>query len=872
MGNPTAQSSSSSFSGLASSSLPSLGGDSLARPTWKRSLQELAASNMALMNNNNSNSNNNNSNNNVGASSSSHFAAPPTAAAQILLGSRTDFGSLLNNKSFTKKTTTTTTSTTSKLSSQASSSRYSFDAMSGGGIEAVVRRHRDGMLERILKEQREQTQQLLDKAVERQVEDDWRQERNWWRKELVGDRNLVDATNHNNIPSSSDPSAGIIKQRLVGGSTKNNPTTRGLLVADYTGGTNNSLYATGCDPKAMQEHLAVVKQIQPTSDPLRAIASFEQLACTKTFGGGYKNAWMILSSMIPRMQSAIGAAQGAQSHFCKQYQTIINNHVKSASLSGQDGSTSVYYGGNGMASTIASYVKLISGSNASVWETLYYCLRCGDVNAAKAVLNATPAGREQFSEQPILSQVIGQLSERQGSASCMFEVGSPNIMSRDRFNVLDLYQKTKNLDPNNTHKLSVLALLCGQRLESFSTVEDYLFGCLWLALMDKENPIRQIEVIGASVRKYGPSHFAADGSGEWGYVLPLIASQQFETALSYLAEAGGPTGLMQAAHLGIIFAVAGITVADLGDASSSSRGSRDVVTALLVNYATQSEREPSARGLASLEYLLKIPNTEESIYQVANLIHRSPVDQIEALTGVLDAVGNRKNAFLDTRLPEEIVSRIIVTAAELFQKQASDRSKIELSAKLFMLGYNHSKLVQLLNERISSVNETNGDKKFWMDQSELFYNAYLSKRTNVLDSIERAGKLQLINTNRCLLELRSFFDSYRERKFEEAFGKVSRTGLLPFATEELNEKASKFRDLDPILKNEFPAVLSATVECLCELFFRLKSESRGLPQVVLDRLKELEYLARFIFLFSGLINMPSSCKNDIARMRANMIV
>ena len=361
IGNPSAQS--SSFSGLASSALPSLGGDSIARPTWKRSLQELAASNMALMNNNA------NTSLNTGASSSSHMAAPPTAAAQILLGSRTDFGSLLN-KSSKKKTT---------IDKQANShadptSRFSFDAMSGGGIEAVVRRHRDGMLERILKDQREQTQRLLDKAVERQVEDDWKEERSWWRKELVGDRNLVDATNHASV-SGNERSAGIKQRLLVGPGATKTPTTRGLLVADYTGGANqqNSIYATGCDPKAMQEHLAVVKQIQPTSDPLQAIAGFEQLASTETFGGGYKNAWMILASMIPRMQSPIGAAQGAQSHFCKQYQTIIHNHVKSASLSGQDGSTSVHYGGSGMASTIASYVKLISGSNASVWETLYYC-------------------------------------------------------------------------------------------------------------------------------------------------------------------------------------------------------------------------------------------------------------------------------------------------------------------------------------------------------------------------------------------------------------------------------------------------------------------------------------------------------------------
>ena len=368
IGNPPAAAGQSSFSGLASSALPSLGGESLARPTWKRSLQELAASNMALMNNNSSTSN----------------MAPPTAAAQILLGSRTDFGSLLANKS-SKKTTQTRSEASSNPTT---SNRFSFDAMSGGGIEAVVRKHRDGMLERILKDQREQTQTLLDAAVEQQVQDDWEEERKWWRTELVGDRNLVDATNpgipssssgYLNASTSSSSTSGGIKQRLLlgqGSSTSGNPTTKGLLTADYSGTSSqkNSLYATGCDPKAMQEHLAIVKDIQPNSDPLQVIASFEQLANVETFGGGYKNAWMILSSMLPKLQSPIGAAQGALSHFCKQYQTIITNRVKSASLSGQDISTPVHYGASSsMASTIASYVKLISGSNASVWEILYYC-------------------------------------------------------------------------------------------------------------------------------------------------------------------------------------------------------------------------------------------------------------------------------------------------------------------------------------------------------------------------------------------------------------------------------------------------------------------------------------------------------------------
>jgi len=404
-----------------------------------------------------------------------------------------------------------------------------------------------------------------------------------------------------------------------------------------------------------------------------------------------------------------------------------------------------------------------------------------------------------------------------------------------------------------------------------------LFGCLWVALMDKEDPIKQIEVIGASIRKYGPSHFAADGSGEWGYVLPLIAAQQFETALSYLAEAGGPTGLMQASHLAIVFALANVAVKDLdrGDASSSSRRSkpRDIVTALLVNYATLTEREPSMKVLASLEYLLKIPNIEESNYQIANLIHRSPPDQIDVLSGVLDAVGNRTNSLLDKRVPEKTVSAILVTAAGLFQKQSSDRSRIEQSAKLFMLGYRHTKLVQLLNEQISPVHDvSNENANYWEDQSKLFYDAYLSKRSNVLDSIEREGKLNLIHTNRYLLELRSFFRIYKQRSFEEAFGKVTSTGLLPRSREELDEKSSNFRDLDPILKREFPAVVGAAVECLCEIFHRLKSESPGLPALVKERLNEIQFLARYLFTFAGLIHMPRSCMSDIQQMRANMIV
>ncbi len=74
--------------------------------------------------------------------------------------------------------------------------------------------------------------------------------------------------------------------------------------------------------------------------------------------------------------------------------------------------------------------------------------------------------------------------------------------------------------PNNTLKIGALALLSGKELASFNTIDDYLFGRLWRALQ-QEDPARQIEMIGASIRQYGPDYFGAEVNGGWGYALLL---------------------------------------------------------------------------------------------------------------------------------------------------------------------------------------------------------------------------------------------------------------------------------------------------------------------------------------------------------------
>lgn len=298
------------FEELAAGSLPTFGGDPL-QPSWSRSLQELMAANQSLIGGN---------------------AQQPTAAAQVLLGNRTDFGRLA-----------------ASLEAPKPHKQEAFTS-----VEASCRKHRDGTIERILKKEREQTQKTLDHAIERQLEEDWAQEREWWMKELIGTRNLVDSTN-----------TLVIRQPEVGSSLLALPGPSHNLFADTYASSSQSL-----DPKMVKEHLELVKSMTPTSDFSEVYSRFQKLAYSDS--NGYMSAWQLLASMIPNLSSPIHGALGSLIHFCKQYQTFIKNRVASASLAGQDVSTRQNYGA-GMGGTVAAYVKLEYGSNASIWNILYFC-------------------------------------------------------------------------------------------------------------------------------------------------------------------------------------------------------------------------------------------------------------------------------------------------------------------------------------------------------------------------------------------------------------------------------------------------------------------------------------------------------------------
>jgi hypothetical protein len=246
-----------------------------------------------------------------------------------------------------------------------------------------------------------------------------------------------------------------------------------------------------------------------------------------------------------------------------------------------------------------------------------------------------------------LRKVLTTLSQKQSDASCIWEASGqpPMVSSQDRQIFSDLYEVAMSQEPRNAYRLGLLALLSGKNpVQSSieSTVEDYLYKELWKAVHETK-PLEELSELGNSIKRYGPGYFEDEDRFGWPYALPLLVTQEYRTALSYIADAGGPMGLLQATHLGIALHISGVALKDFAGAGVTAAAVDNILTTLLERYATYIRAEPSAGNVASLEYLVRIPQKARAMKEVRNMFVHDlvcPVHGIQIL-----------HVFFNVRLP-----------------------------------------------------------------------------------------------------------------------------------------------------------------------------------------------------------------------------
>jgi hypothetical protein len=302
------------FAHLASGSLPALGVGG-AQSSWSRSLNELKAVNEAFL---------------------GGRPQQPTAGANSLLGDPPEFGRLAASLKPPKVQETETS-----LS-----------------VEQMLLQHRNGIMEGILQKERERTRRKSEALVARQLQEDWENEKACWLKETVGARTLGGSGNVI-MPLQLESNSSSYPQLTAGPSQYRDVAMGGPSLSTLRDGL-------------VQEHLAIVKSISGSSSIPDLVSKLQKRqASSSAQESCYSDACQLLSCMIPRYTSAIDGALGALVHFCKQFQSLVTNRVRMASLAGQDVSTPQNYG-SGMANTVAAYVKLEFGATASVWYVLYF--------------------------------------------------------------------------------------------------------------------------------------------------------------------------------------------------------------------------------------------------------------------------------------------------------------------------------------------------------------------------------------------------------------------------------------------------------------------------------------------------------------------
>ncbi|KAL3904824.1 MAG: hypothetical protein SGILL_009918 [Bacillariaceae sp.] len=635
------------------------------------------------------------------------------------------------------------------------------------------------------------------------------------------------------------------------------------------GSVSNMANMTDEQKTVAMKHLKIVQDMNHQSistDPIHLMDEFEKVSTPD----GYQTGWPLLKAMLPnRNKSPVHGALGALDFLCFQFQHVMDGRVREATMDKQDTFIPLQYQ-NARATSAATFAKLTIGSVNSVWDKVYFY-----AHAAREVVVSAPPGTADFAEeQPIIVKIFSQLASRQGDALTMFGNGVvPMIDQHDQDIVRNFYEKTRELNPNNIRKVNVLALLSGNQmsLDNTSIVEDYLFTKLWWAVQDKTDPVARVTELGAEIRKFGPSHFETDARGLWAYCIPLLATLQCQTALSFLSQAGGAVGLMQATHLGLAFAASGVDVTDLGHSLASGNNYRDFSSTLLVEYAKFLEREPGFGLSSALQYVLPLPSKTDKYDAIADMIYRNPSD-MGAIAGDYDKQSmSRQNCLLERYFSSQEVSAMLNLAGEKFLREAQNQEKAQASAHLFMVAGSYANLLQLFHRLISPPNNFDGSKNFWAQHTQAFYNDFLKQHSIVKEVLGRDQKMNLVETTVTLLGLREFFSLYHNGHYREAFNALASLSLVPLSQAELEEKGSKFRDLDPLVKAAMGDTLVAAVDCLYQDYMQKKSESRGLSATMQANLSELKMKARYLFLFAGSTGTSDPCRQAINEMKGRMI-
>uniref|UniRef100_A0A3Q0RC73 Nuclear pore complex protein Nup93 n=1 Tax=Amphilophus citrinellus TaxID=61819 RepID=A0A3Q0RC73_AMPCI len=454
-----------------------------------------------------------------------------------------------------------------------------------------------------------------------------------------------------------------------------------------------------------------------------------------------------------------------------------------------------------------------------VWAVIYYCLRCGDLNAAM--------------------QVVNRMQHQLGDFKTWFQeyMNSPDRrLSPTSENKLRLHYRRVLRNSADPYKRAVYCVIgkCDIN-DNHGEVADKTEDYLWLKLNqvcfdDDGSSSPQDRLTLPQLQKqlledYGESHFSASQQ-PFLYFQVLFLTAQFEAAVAFLFRVERLRS--HAVHVALVLYELRLLLKSTGQSAqllSQEPGDPPMVRRLnfirlLMLYTRKFESTDPREALQYFYFLRnEKDNQGENMFMrcVSELVIESR--EFDMLLGRLEKDGGRKPGVIDKFAGD---TRAIISKVAL---EAENKGLFEEAVKLYELAKNPDKVLELMNRLLSpviaQVSAPQSNKERLKNTAVAIAERYRSQGI--------AGEKSVDSTFYLLLDLMTFFDEYHAGHVDRAYDVMERLKLLPLSQDSVEERVAAFRNFSDEVRHNLSEVLLATMNILYTQYKRLKGAPAGTP-------------------------------------------
>lgn len=493
-----------------------------------------------------------------------------------------------------------------------------------------------------------------------------------------------------------------------------------------------------------------------------------------------------------------------------------------------------------------------------VWAAIYYCLRCGDAAATIQAAEGLPPQLSDFKE--ILKEY--------------FTNGDNRLQPSSEAKIRLQYKRAVRTC-NDPFKRIVFAVIgCCDSSDSQTEVASKIDDYIWLKLQqiyfaeDGLNDPERIKLVDFQtllLEEYGPSHFKAYNN-PFLYSQALFLTAQFEAGIEFLS--GIERFRCHAVHFAVVLRDADLLLTSdlihaqlLSVKSSDSKPMRRLNFARLIMAYTRKFQMTDPREALEYFYLLRktSASSDEDLFAscVSELVLESK--EFEMLLGRLNADGSRKPGCIEKF---KLDTSCIITHVA---RDAEAKGQFEDAAALYDLGGNHEKVFEILNRRLSQVVAlTSGPQS-----TREILNTIARSIAERYKSHGHRGSRRQSGSFFLLLDLLYFFDLFHSNQHEQALNTIRKIKLLPFSSDDVEQRISAFRNCSDEIKQCIPDIMLAVMKILHKKYSSISqvSEVSKYAKKKAEGDKQIQFLdvlrqeAKSLVTFAGLL--PYRLPGDI---------